>query len=146
MSKYQMAVAVETVEELSAEYRRVSGFSGGWNVILEGWQVSGDTAFTVVPSNGCTVRHWLPAFRGIATVTPLPGGLVAVTCPWSALVALVKAASLREALLAPVSGNLCGEGWDAAVAAGAATGAPRGSVRRSAVGCPVGQPYWHGPE
>jgi hypothetical protein len=146
MSKYQMAAAVSTVEELRAEYVGVGGFEGDWNVILEGWQVAGDTAFAVVPDNGGFVRHFLPAFRGIATVTPLPGGLVAVTCAWAELVKLVKAAAIREAILVAVSGNLCGEGWDAAVAAGAATGAPRGFARRSAVGCHVGQPYWDGPE
>ena len=139
-----MAAAVSTIDELRKEYVRVSGFDGAWYAILEGWQTNGTTAWTVVPQDGCTVR-WLGYFRGgQAATTPLPGGLVAVTCDWAELVRLVKADALRKALTVMVSGNLCGEEWEAAVAAGAATGAPCGFARRSVVGCPTGQPYWDG--
>lgn len=133
---------MKTIKDIRDFYVNHGGFTGGWNVLLESFTEVQCYGPKLAISEPVQTGSWLTKqFVGIGREVELGGNMsVVVIDDWDGLVNRVKAGALRERLLVMITGNLVSDDWEKAIRF---SGRTDGMIRRSMVGVPVGQPYWH---
>lgn len=118
------------------------GFTGGWNVLLESFEEAQGFGRRIAVSKPVQTGSWLAKqFGDLSNEVEIGGGMsVVVIEDWDKLVKKVNTEALRERLLVMITGNLIGDSWKKAVQF---SGRNDGMIRRTKVGVPVGQAYWH---
>jgi hypothetical protein len=137
MKKHQ----IRDIETLREYFVAHGGFSGGWNVRLEGWTVEQALHHRMVAvSPPLPVDSWqAKSMAGLATETQIGNGLAVLTVDWQRLVNRVCQDATRERLLVMITGCLWGDEWEKAIRF---SGRTDGLIRRSLVGVPLGEQYW----
>lgn len=134
---------IETITDLRKHFVDFSGFSGGWNVLLESFEEAQSLSSSkIAVSKPVQTGTWLTEqCSGLAHEVQIGGGMsVIVIDNWAALVRRVNQDALRERLLVMITGNLFGDNWHKAVRF---SGRNDGLVRRSRAGVAIGTSYWY---
>ena len=146
------------IKQIREKYVSISGFSGGWNVILEGYTSFEDdntpffrSGVEKAISQPMSVKSAeqeekdLCGFGRRVKITETSE--VVVVDDLASLARHINCDAIRGKLLVELTGNIFSEDeYEAATKAGYATCSKKGFARRSTVNVPMGQPYWLGPK
>lgn len=142
-----IAMKFNTVSDLRNHYVNFAGFTGGWNVLLEGFErvqafhAGAGSGKLMAVSQPLTAGSWLTReFANLAREVEIGNGMAVLVVDWDVLVKRVHQDALRERLLVMITGCLFGGNWQKAIKF---SGRTDGRIRRSLVGVPVGAAYWH---